>query len=142
MMGNGMRPDVWMNFKQRFGLSRIVEFYGASGQCGLRQSNNKDCTVGMTSAEVALVKYDVLNDEIVRDSSGRCIPVNEGEPGLLLGKITEEAVFEGYTDIEATEKKIIRNALESGDAWFGDLMQTVDVGFTMDTPLSVRGPGR
>ena len=29
MMGN-MRPDVWMNFKQRFGLSRIVEFYGAS----------------------------------------------------------------------------------------------------------------
>ena len=22
MMGNGMRPDVWMNFKQRFGLSR------------------------------------------------------------------------------------------------------------------------
>ena len=90
----------------------------------------------MTSAEVALVKYDVLNDEIVRDSSGRCIPVNQGEPGLPPGKITEDAVFEGYTDAEATEKKIIRDALESGDAWFntGDLMQTVDVGFTMGYP--------
>ena len=137
MMGNGMRPDVWMNFKQRFGLSRIVEFYGASeGNVAFANLMNKDCTVGMTSAEVALVKYDVLNDEIVRDSSGRCIPVNEGEPGLLLGKITEDAVFEGYTDAEATEKKIIRDALESGDAWFntGDLMQTVDVGFTMGYP--------
>ena len=38
--------------------------------------------------------------------SGRCIPVNQGEPGLLLGKITEDAVFEGYTDAEATEKRL------------------------------------
>ena len=67
MMGNGMRPDVWMNFKQRFGLSRIVEFYGASeGNVAFANLMNKDCTVGMTSAEVTLVKYDVLNDEIVR----------------------------------------------------------------------------
>ena len=89
----------------------------------------------MTSAEVALVKYDVLNDEIIRDSSGRCVPVNEGEPGLLLGKITEDAVFEGYRR-RSHRKEIIRDALESGDAWFntGDLMQTVDVGFTMGYP--------
>jgi len=97
---------------------------------------NKDCTVGMTSAEVALVQYDVLNDELVRDANGRCIPVADGEPGLLLGKITEDTVFEGYTDAEATEKKIVRDALEAGDAWFnsGDLMQTVDVGFTLGYP--------
>ena len=137
MMGNGMRPDVWMDFKKRFGIDRIAEFYGSSeGNVAFANLMNKDCTVGMTSAEVALVQYDVLNDELVRDANGRCIPVADGEPGLLLGKITEDTVFEGYTDAEATEKKIVRDALEAGDAWFnsGDLMQTVDVGFTLGYP--------
>jgi len=137
MMGNGLRPDVWMDFKQRFGIERIAEFYGASeGNVAFANLMNRDCTVGMTSAEVALVQYDVDNDEIVRNEDGYCVPVAEGEPGLLLGKITEDTVFEGYTDPEATEKKVIRDALEGGDAWFnsGDLMRTVDVGYTLGYP--------
>ena len=137
MMGNGMRPDVWLGFKKRFGISRVAEFYGASeGNVAFANLMNRDCTVGMTSAEVALVEYDVDNDEIVRDGAGRCVPVKAGEPGLLLGKITEDTVFEGYTDPEATEKKIVRSALENDDAWFnsGDLMRTVDVGFTLGYP--------
>ena len=34
---------------------------------------------------------------------------------------------------DATEGKILRNALEEGDAWFntGDLMKTIDVGFNL-----------
>ena len=137
MMGNGLRPDVWLGFKKRFGISRVAEFYGASeGNVAFANLMNRDCTVGMTSAEVALVEYDVDNDEIVRDAAGRCVPVKAGEPGLLLGKITEDTVFEGYTDPEATEKKIVRSALETDDAWFnsGDLMRTVDVGFTLGYP--------
>ena len=137
MMGNGMRPDVWLGFKKRFGISRIAEFYGASeGNVAFANLMNRDCTVGMTSAEVALVEYDVDNDEIVRDAAGRCVLVKPGDPGLLLGKITEDTVFEGYTDPEATEKKIVRSALENDDAWFnsGDLMRTVDVGFTLRYP--------
>jgi len=137
MMGNGMRPDVWLGFKKRFGISRVAEFYGASeGNVAFANLMNRDCTVGMTSAEVALVEYDVDNDEIVRDAAGRCVLVKPGDPGLLLGKITEDTVFEGYTDPEATEKKIVRSALENDDAWFnsGDLMRTVDVGFTLGYP--------
>ena len=137
MMGNGLRPDVWLGFKKRFGISRVAEFYGASeGNVAFANLMNRDCTVGMTSAEVALVEYDVDNDEIVRDAAGRCVPVKAGEPGLLLGKITEDTVFEGYTDPEATEKKIVRSALETDDAWFnsGDLMRTVDVVFTLGYP--------
>ena len=137
MIGNGMRPDVWMGFKNRFKVQRIIEFYGASeGNVSFANLLNKDCTVGMTSAKVALVKYDVHRDEIVRDENGYCIEVDEGEPGLLLGKITEDTVFEGYTDAAATEKKVVRDALEKGDAWFnsGDLMRTVDVGFTLGFP--------
>jgi len=134
MTGNGLRPDIWMPFKERYGIKRISEFYGASeGNVAFANLLNKDCTVGMTSARVALVKYDVDADEIVTGADGHCIEVAPGEPGLLLGHINEEAVFEGYTDPEATEKKILRNVLEDGDAWFnsGDLMRVVDVGYTL-----------
>ncbi len=137
MMGNGMRPDIWMEFKNRYGIKRICEIYGSSeGNIAFANLLNKDCTVGMTTMQHTLVKYDVHNDEMIRDAAGFCIKAEEGEPGLLLGKITEEAVFEGYTDSGATEGKIIRSAIEEGDAWFntGDLMKTVDVGFALGYP--------
>ena len=134
IMGNGLRPDIWMTFKKRYGISRICEFYGASeGNVAFANLMNKDLTVGMTSAEVSLVQYDVDNDEIVRDNQGFCIPVMHGEAGLLLGKITPDTVFEGYTDEAATEGKVLRGALQKDDAWFntGDLMRTVDVGYAL-----------
>jgi citronellyl-CoA synthetase len=55
---------------------------------------------------------------------------------LLLGKITRATVFEGYTNEEATESKILRNVFKKGDAWFntGDLMKTIDVGFALGMP--------
>jgi citronellyl-CoA synthetase len=137
IMGNGLRPDVWHEFKERFGIHRVSEFYGSSeGNIGFLNMLNKDCTVGATTLPLALVKYDVVNDEILRDSNGRCIKVSAGEPGLLLGKITSKTEFEGYTNKEATEKKILRNAFKDGDAWFntGDLMKTIDVGFAMGIP--------
>lgn len=137
MMGNGLRPDIWMPFKQRFGIKRISEFYGASeGNVAFANLLNKDRTLGMTSAKIALVQYDVEADEIIKDENGRCVPAGRGEPGLLLGQINEVAAFEGYTDQDATEKKILRNALADGDAWFntGDLLREVDAGFTLGFP--------
>ena len=134
MMGNGLRPDVWNAFKARYGIKRITEFYGASeGNVAFANLLNKDCTIGMTSSKVALVSYDVDTDEIVRDAAGRCVPVAAGQPGLLLGHINPEAAFEGYTDNSATEKKILRDVHEAGDAWFntGDLLREVDVGFSL-----------
>ena len=137
IMGNGLRPDVWPTFKRRFGIRRIAEFYGASeGNVAFANLLNKDCTVGMTSVRHALVRYDIEADAIVRDADGRCLPVARGEPGLLLGHISPDAVFEGYTNPEATEKKIVRDVFEAGDAWFnsGDLMREVDAGFTLGYP--------
>jgi len=132
IVGNGLRPDIWLDFKERFGIERIGEFYGASeGNGGFANVFNKDCTVGLGTAPVTIVKYDVAGDEIVRDENGHCIEVPDGEPGLLLIKVTDKSKFEGYTDVEATAKKLIANALEEGDLYFnsGDLMRTVDVGF-------------
>ncbi len=137
IIGNGLRPDIWLAFKTRFGIKRICEFYGASeGNVSFANLLNKDMTIGMTANEVALVRYDTDTDEIVRDANGRCIPVPAGEPGLLLGKIGEAALFEGYTNAEATEKKVLRNALREGDAWFntGDLIREIDVGYTLGYP--------
>ena len=137
IMGNGLRPDVWHQFKDRFGIARVAEFYGSSeGNVGFLNMLNKDCTVGTTSIPMALVKYDVDADEIVRDNKGHCIKVAKGEPGLLLGKITKNTAFEGYTNPEDTERKILRDAFKTGDAWFntGDLMKTIDVGFSMGLP--------
>ena len=82
------------------------------------------------------MRYDVDADEIVRDSDGRCVEVESGEPGLLLGHINPNAAFEGYTDREATEKKVLRDVLEEGDSWFntGDLVREIDVGYTLGYP--------
>ncbi len=134
MMGNGLRPDVWLEFKNRFGVKRIAEFYGASeGNVAFANLMNKDQTIGMTAAEIALVEYDVDSDEIVMDANGHCIRVAPGEPGLLLALINEAAAFEGYTDKAETEKKVIRDAFEAGDAWFnsGDLIREIDVGYAL-----------
>jgi citronellyl-CoA synthetase len=133
IVGNGLRPDIWHDFKNRFDIERIGEFYGASeGNGGFANIFNKNCTVGLGVAPVKLVKYDVAADEIIRDSQGLCVEVSEGEPGLLLIEITEKSQFEGYTNNDATDKKLIRSAIQEGDVFFnsGDLMKTVEVGFS------------
>ena len=134
MMGNGLRPDVWEEFKTRFGVSRISEIYGSSeGNVSFLNVLNKDKTIGAAITKVALVSYDNENDEIIRDANGRCIEVPLGEPGLLLGEISAKAKFDGYTDSSATDKKIVKGVLEEGDQWFntGDLVRQIDVGFAM-----------
>ncbi|MBT4162993.1 MAG: long-chain-acyl-CoA synthetase [Gammaproteobacteria bacterium] len=133
IVGNGLRPDIWHDFKNRFDIQRMGEFYGASeGNAGFANVFNKDCTVGLSTAPAKVVAYDIANDEIIRDENGYCIEVPDGEPGLLLIEITGKSEFEGYTNSEATEKKVLRNALVKGDAYFnsGDLMKVVDVGFS------------
>ena len=47
VLGNGLRPDIWMEFKNRFGIPRVHEFYGASeGNSGFVNIFNFDKTVG------------------------------------------------------------------------------------------------
>lgn len=132
-VGNGLRPDIWMDFKKRFNIERIGEFYGASeGNSGFVNALNKDCTVGMGVAPMVLASYDVANDKVLRDDKGMLIPVEPGEPGLLLIEITEKTNFEGYTSDEATNNKIFKNVLAEGDRYFntGDLLKQIEVGFS------------
>ncbi len=132
MMGNGLRPDVWDQFKARFCVPRICEIYGSSeGNVSFINLFNKNKTIGAAISKVALVQYDNEKNEISRDSDGCCIEVAVGEPGLLLAEISAKAKFDGYSNSEATDGKIVQQVKKSGDRWFntGDLIRQIDVGF-------------
>ena len=137
VFGNGLRPDVWDEFKQRFGIDRVCEFYGSSeGNVSFINAFNKNKTIGYCPGTILLVEYDIEQDEIVLDEHGKYIPVEPGNPGLLLAEIDDRYRFDGYTDKAASEAKTLRNVLKDGDAWFntGDLITEVDVGFSMGKP--------
>jgi acyl-CoA synthetase (AMP-forming)/AMP-acid ligase II len=124
--GNGLRPDIWKQFKARFGIDEVYEFYSAS-EANIAFVNllNADCTVGLCPAPYALVAYDIDRDEPVRTSDGRFVRVARGEVGLLISKVNERYAFDGYTDPAASEKKLMRDVFKPGDCWFnsGDLVR-------------------
>ena len=132
IVGNGLRPDIWLEFKERFNIERIGEFYAASeGNGGFANVFNKECTVGLGISPMKIVAYDVAKEAIVRNQDGCCIEVEQGETGLLLIEVTEKSKFDGYTEKADTDKKILEDCFVIGDKYFntGDLMKTVDVGF-------------
>ena len=134
MVGNGLRPDLWDCFRNRFGVKRIIEIYGASeGNALFMNLLNKDETIGMTNARVGIFEYDVAEDKLVKDQNNKYIEVAEYQPGLLLVEIGPNAIYNGYTDKKASEAKVISNVLAEGDRWFntGDLVKTMDVGFSL-----------
>ena len=125
MIGNGLRPDIWMEFKQRFGIKHINEFYGAS-ECNLVFTNalNLDKTAGICPLSYNIVAYDIENDEPLRNKKGFMVPVKKGGTGLLITEVNDKQPFDGYTDEEASQKKLFRNVFKKGDCWFntGDLV--------------------
>ncbi|MFX1450030.1 MAG: long-chain-acyl-CoA synthetase [Promethearchaeota archaeon] len=128
IIGVGLRPEIWKDFKKRFDISRVVESYGASeGNAGFINLLNFDCTVGFTVAQYAVVEYDIEANEPIRDENGYFKKVSIGGTGLLLIKSYGAYKFIGYTDKKANEKKIFRNVFVDGDEWFntGDLMREI-----------------
>lgn len=57
--------------------------------------------------------------EPTRDpSTGFCEQCGWNEVGLLVAKIEAGRKFDGYTDKEATQKKLLRDVFEKGDVYF------------------------
>ncbi|CAH1266783.1 SLC27A2 [Branchiostoma lanceolatum] len=130
--GSGLRPDVWKRFQERFGIPQILESYGMSeGNVGFVNIHNKVGAVGVASPlyrkhrPFALIECDIDTGEPVRGADGKCTEVQIGQPGLVLGPVDSSVPYVGYLGKrELTEKKILRNVFQEGDAYFntGDLM--------------------
>ena len=139
--GNGLRPDIWQQFLDRFNIPKLVEFYGSTeGNVSCANYDGKVGAVGRmpsylknTFAHVAFVKFDVVEEQPVRGEDGFCIRTDPNEPGEAIGRIGDDARtrFEGYNDESATAKKLLRDVFEKGDLWFrtGDLMKKDELGY-------------
>lgn len=138
-IGNGLRPDVWGRFQERFNVPEVGEFYAATeGNAALfnwcRRPEDRGAVGRMGPLAwalgiMALVRFDEEEEAPVRDAAtGLCVPCAAGEQGELLGLIAEgdpSRAFKGYYgNEEATRKKVLRDVLRKGDAWFrtGDLL--------------------
>jgi fatty-acyl-CoA synthase len=140
--GNGLRADIWERFQSRFRIPKILEFYAATeGNVSLYNVEGKAGAIGRVPPflkhrfPLALVKFDDATGAPARDSNGRCLRCVTGEAGEALGRIRGASQsgggFEGYTSTEDTERKILRDVFEPGDAWYrtGDLMRMDASGF-------------
>lgn len=139
-LGNGLRPDVWARFQDRFGIESVGEFYAATeGTGGTWNYSRNDFSRGaigrngwlyglfMKSKNVIIAR-DEDTDLPYRDpTTGLCVAVPRGDVGELLFTLPDdvEKNFQGYyNNPKATDSKIIRDVLKKGDAYFrsGDLV--------------------
>jgi fatty-acyl-CoA synthase len=135
--GNGLRPDVWPDFKRRFRIPHIIEFYAATeGNVSLFNFEDKEGAVGRipwfieSRFPTKVVRFDLDLQQPVRDPQGFCIECAPEEAGEVIGKILKDASkpgarFEGYATRTDTEKKVLHDVFQRGDSWFrtGDLMR-------------------
>lgn len=147
--GNGLRPDIWMKLKDRFGIFAIGEFYSSSeapfattcyeyNGIGIGAIRNNGFIVSLVlSFQYKLVAMDPNDETIIwRDSkTGLCREPKINEKGEMIMRILNpkniKSTFPGYVnDDAATYSKIIRNVFKKGDAWVrsDDLMKKDDIG--------------
>lgn len=145
--GNGLRPDVWQPFKDRFNIATICEFYSATeAPAGMfnRSTNsfsagaigkNGTLTTLLLGSTLAIIRMDPESEppEPLKDpKTGLCQIADWNEPGELLYKLDAaniSAKFQGYFgNNKATNSKILRDVKKKGDAYFrsGDLMKWDD----------------
>ena len=141
--GNGLAPGVWDSFKERFCIPQILEFYAATeGGVSLFNVQGKPGAIGHIPTYLAhrfspaLVVFDVEKGEPMRNAQGFCIRCAPNEAGEAIGKVVDDpsnlgSRFEGYTNHEASQKRILRDVFELGDAWVrtGDLMRKDEQGY-------------
>jgi fatty-acyl-CoA synthase len=141
--GNGLRGDVWKDFRCRFGIAQILEFYAATeGIVSLYNCEGKPGAVGRIPSflahhfPVTLIRSDPGTATVQRDAAGFCIPCAVDEAGEAIGQLPSATDFparrfDGYTDRVASAQKVLRDVFAKGDRWFrtGDLLRKDSAGF-------------
>jgi fatty-acyl-CoA synthase len=140
--GNGLRPEVWESFKNRFRIPRILEYYASTeGNFSLYNCEGRPGAIGRippflaNRLAVALLRFDVDTGEPRRNQAGYCEMCAANEIGEAVGLIPaggeRAGRFEGYADADASARKVLRNVFKEGDLWYrtGDLMRRDERGF-------------
>ncbi len=138
--GNGLRPDVWTEFKSRFAIPEILEFYGSTeGNVSLFNFDGKPGAIGRVpkllkkQINIRLAAFDVDSEQPIRGANGLIVPASVGEVGEAIGLIGNDVRhdFSGYADKTASEKKVLTDVFQKGDRWFrtGDLMRQDSEGY-------------
>ncbi len=128
IIGNGLRPDIWKGFKERFNIKEVYEFYASSeGNMTFTNTLNLDNTVGWCATKFEIIEYDREKGEPIYDRKGFLKKVKWGEVGLMIFEISDKYPFPGYIKKEENEKKIFRNAFSKNDLWYntGDIMRNI-----------------
>ena len=144
MYGNGLRPDVWLRFRERFNVPEVAEFFNSSeGMLSLFVWNKGDYTANCVGHHGLLWRYllrnyfvpvevDYETNDIVRDpKTGWAKRKTYNEGGEILVQLPEESFFAGYwNNPEATQKKYVRDVFSKGDLYYrsGDALRRTDDG--------------
>lgn len=143
MYGNGLRPDVWLRFRERFNVPEVGEFFNSSeGVLSLFIWNRGDYSANCVGHHGALMRYlfhnyfvpveiDHETNDIVRDPETGWAKRNSYiEGGEIIVNLTEGSTFAGYwNNPDATQKKFVRDVFTKGDLYYrsGDaLRRTAD----------------
>jgi len=141
MFGNGLRPQIWQQFVDRFKIKQVCEFYGSTeGNCSVGNFSNKVGAVGFISVlfpfllPLGIVKVDEDTGEPLRGPDGLAIPCPFGEPGELVGRIDKGHPvrdYHGYADDSSTKKKVMKDVWKKGDMCFrsGDILVMDEFGW-------------
>lgn len=125
-VGNGLRPDIWQSFQERFAVPLVREFYAATeGNLPIFNFDGRIGMLGRLRIGQVLVRCDEASGELLRDPKGFCLRAKPGERGILLIHINPLYSFDGYLDGRATQNKIAVDVFKNGDRYFnsGDLLE-------------------
>ncbi|KAI2466274.1 fatty acid transporter [Annulohypoxylon bovei var. microspora] len=144
--GNGLRPDVWKAFRDRFGIKTIHEFFNSTeGIMPLDNPARGDFRAHAVGHHGFLqrwrfhnvfvpVEIDVDTGDIARDPKtgfARRVPYSVGGEILVTQPPTITPGFPGYyRNEEATSKKYVRDVFRKGDLYYrtGDALRRDDDG--------------
>ncbi|TPX36688.1 hypothetical protein SmJEL517_g01381 [Synchytrium microbalum] len=143
-IGNGLRSDIWQQFRNRFNIREIHEFFAATESVGGVSNYNVDetgigsigrvGTLQKTLSTARIVKFDFENDVPIRGPDGFCIEADYDEPGEFLTQIDEtkgRAFYGYYQNEKGTNSKVLEDAFTKGDRWYrsGDIIKWDREGF-------------
>ncbi|KAL2841418.1 hypothetical protein BJY01DRAFT_257023 [Aspergillus pseudoustus] len=144
MYGNGLRPDIWERFRERFNVREVGEFFNSTeGIFALFNYNKGPFTAGSVGHHGLIfrllmnntfvpVAIDPNTGDVLRDpDTGFVVRAPYEVGGEILVNVPGKEAFQGYWENEdATNKKFLRDVFKKGDLYYrsGDALRRQDDG--------------